>query len=87
MKPTYREAGRRNWIVDGECGTQEEITIGCLQRIADACEGMGKNVRELEADRDWWKQQAESRATTNKYLCNCIAGLKGTLTRLKAKEK
>ena len=85
--PTYREAGTRDWSVDGDRGTKEEIQIGCLQRIADGIEAMGKNVVALEADRDWWKRHAKEAVATNQNLRRRIAGLKGVLTRLKAKEK
>ena len=90
---TYREESRENWERN-KSGNEDSfekqstrLSIGCLQRIADACEVMGRKVAALEADRDSWKRFAESRSKTNEYLLRRIAGLKGALTRLKAKEK
>ena len=82
----YRESSRREWVTKGKNGTDEEIKVGCLQRIADGVEAMGKNVAALEAERDHWKRIAEERVTTVFRLLRRNAGLKGALTRMKAKE-
>ena len=87
MVPTYRESGKRDWSVEGYRGTKEEIKIGSLQRIADGIEAMGKNVKALEADRDYHRQRHAEAYARCEQLQHRIAGLKGYVKRLKAKEK
>ena len=82
----FRQQSRAEWI-NSAGGLDREVELGCLQRIADGIETMGKNVVALEADRNWWKTTAHERWERIERYKHRIAGLKGTITRLKAKEK
>ena len=82
----FRQQSRAEWI-NSPGGPDREVEIGCLQRIADGIETMGKNVKDLETDRDWWKLRATEEVRTTQQLQRRIAGLKGCITRLKAREK
>ena len=94
---TYREDSREEWVStakekDDDLWKQSQrLTVGCLQRIADACEAMRGTAVTLEGDPalnlDYWKKQTKSMAETNRLLRRRIAGLKGYVKRLKAKEK
>ena len=70
-----------------DANTPENITLGCMLRIADATEAMAKNFLQLQSDvkyykenRDFWKEKALELTRSN-------ASLKGHITRLKNNKK
>ena len=77
---TMREASRGNF---NNRNTMEDLTLGCLQRIADATELMAKRHQELidqkdaaEQSRDYWRRAHDAK---NRRL---IAS-RGQITKLK----
>ena len=85
---TYRDLSKLDASPanEKEVGTHD-IVVGCLQRLADGVEATGKNVKRLEDELYNWKRLAEARRLNNQMLLRRIAGLKGYVKRLKAKEK
>lgn len=87
MKSDSREVSRRKWNVGREqrATTCEEINVGSLQRIADACELMAKNHATLIAERDmfkrWYREVEKKCARQEKQ----IAAYKRIVARLKRK--
>jgi DNA-binding winged helix-turn-helix (wHTH) protein len=77
---TMRDASKKDWE---SAGTIEHLTLGCLQRIADAVERMSVSYSSVVADRNlyerWWKEEK----VRNARLHHRIAGLRGALTQKK----
>lgn len=82
----HREASKKVWT-SSDPARMDEINLGSMQRIADACELMAQNHVRLVSDRDmyerWYRQNqayyyAEQRRTR---------ALRGVITKLKAKAK
>lgn len=67
--------------------TRDDLKLGAVLRIADACELMAKNHQELIADRDFYKKQSMCRLERTQNLDHQIAGLRGYITRLKKAKK
>jgi hypothetical protein len=61
----------------------QEIQTGCLQRIADATELMAGNYQNLLNERDKYLRWYEEEKAQTARLLHQIAGLRGTITRMK----
>ena len=77
----YRNDSRLAWSRDHT--TNDDIKVGCLQRIADATEVMAKEYNRLLQDNKWLRQRAESADACSKRLARSNAALRGQITRLK----
>lgn len=79
-----REDSKKEWQ---SAAAIEHLTVGCLQRIADAVERMSGSYSSVVSDRNlyerWWKEEK----VRNARLCHRIAGLRGAFTRLRRKRK
>lgn len=85
---SYRQHSKKDWgrdMSENEPLNAEQITVGCLLRIADASEAMAKNHNELirdlnwaRGDRDRWRQICEEMERSNRSL-------KGQITKMKKK--
>lgn len=76
---TLREDGRKDWN-SGSC--MEQIKVGTMQRIADACELMAKNHGNLIEERDRYKRWYEDERQRREHRDNEIRGLRGRITFL-----
>lgn len=83
----YRELSKQNWhkATAPEVGTDEVITIGSLQRIADACELMAKDRDRMETTMRWQKERIQRMERENSRLAHSNAAYRGMLKKLKAK--
>lgn len=79
------ELSKRTWVARAPVPTQEELMLGCLQRIAAALEKSAGSwdalVRERDGarqGRDYWQRSYHS----SERRC---AALRGVITRLKKK--
>lgn len=82
----YRDISRVNYglqFEDGESPTKEDLTTGCLLRIADSIEAMAKNYVQLQSDFDWYKSQYREQRNEIERMTKRINSLKGWVTRLK----
>ena len=88
MSRSWKDASRTAWSDNGGNNTGSDITdarmtIGTLQRIADATELMAKNHEQLIAELDRYLQYyTESRQIIDR-LHRRISALRGVVTRLK----
>lgn len=83
---TFKEDSKRNWVAgNGEQSSNEQIQIGCLQRIADATEAMAINHTKLIDENKWLAASRKQYREWNESLERSNAALKGHLTRLKKK--
>lgn len=78
-----REASKKDWGLRGSNATEGELKLGCLQRIADACEKMAQSRTQLEGElkrtsesMDYWCKEAGRMARSNRSL-------RGVITRIK----
>ena len=84
----YKEKSKSSWgrnVPDGEGLTLEEIQIGCLQRIADATEGMSQNYLKLQQEYDYLKGRKEYWQQEVEAARRQVASMKGVVTKLKKK--
>lgn len=72
---------------DGHCGTIDEISLGCMQRIADATELMAKDYRRMQRDLEWHKKSRRDLIEERERLLRQLAATRGVVTRLKKKAK
>ena len=75
---------RAGWIFDEPIPAV--LSLGCLQRIADATEKMAGNYTQLQSDRDWFKSRNEELRKSNSRMARRIAALQGVITKLKKKQ-
>jgi hypothetical protein len=85
MALTYRAESRKEWSRSGDLVYDNDLQIGCLQRIADATELMAKRYQELidqkeraETLRDYW-QDAHDR------MARRLIAARGQITKWKRK--
>lgn len=85
---SWKKQSKRNWVSTDPFGNEiqpqnNEIKIGCLQRIADACELMSNNYSSIIADRNLYKSWYESGKARIKQLERKNAALRGHIGRMK----
>lgn len=82
---SIRDASRINFVQRGESAIQEEVLMGCQQRIADAVEAIAADHEKLKADLERAKDSANywRRKALDGY--RRIAALRGVITKLKRK--
>ena len=84
---TYREASKQNWYPGDGVFPTEKINSGSLQRIADACELMAKNHKQLIEERDMYERSFQRRKAYAESLERTIRSLKGVITKLRRQTK
>ena len=86
-----KDASKKNWTapVDKEGGYpgDENVKIGCLQRIADATEAMAKNYTDMQNSLDWLKQDRKRLQARNETLIRSNNALRGHINRMKKSKK
>ncbi len=84
MAKSFKEHSKTTWhnLKDDYPG-DEEVKIGCLQRIADATEIMAKDREKLIRDYDYMRGQRDRWQERSEYAERRIASLKGVITKLK----
>jgi UrcA family protein len=84
MSDTYRNESRREFRREGiALATIDDLTLGCLQRIADAVEKMCGDREKLERGLKWERESNECRRETIAELQRSNAALRGVITKLK----
>ncbi len=89
MAKTFRENSRQDFDAKADTGTTwKELQMGCLQRIADACEKMAtaseklaRKYTDLEASCMAYMQMAGEQRADMVVLNRRIASLKGVITK------
>ena len=82
-KITYRDASRGKWQTHWETPVNDEIKLGALLRIADACEKMCARIEAVEVERDELKKQWKYALERIGCLSHSNAALRGVITKLK----
>lgn len=82
----FKDYSKDNWFrSDGEKPTNEQLQLGCFQRIADATVAMAKPFIQATQDAEWYRKKSERLSEENQHLRNRIAGHKAAYTKLKNK--
>lgn len=82
----YKDESRKDWGRMGPEGikpTNEDITLGCILRIADATEAMAKNYVFLQNELTAAKKRNDYLKSLSERKDYQIRGLKGQITKLK----
>lgn len=79
----YREESKGGWGRDAEFITNEELTLGCMLRIADATELMAKNHTDLVKKLEHEKGMSEAYRTRWEGAERRASALRGVITKLK----
>lgn len=85
MSETYREESRRDWHREEVPPTNDDLKLGCLQRIADATEMMARRYHDLIDERDKYKNAYKRVCLYEDRANRRIAALRGVITKLKKK--
>lgn len=86
MPKSLIEHSRTEWTPKGDDGSypgNERVTIGCLQRIANATELMSKNYVAMQNDLERYKRWYNDEQNRRKKLERSNAALSGHIKRLK----
>lgn len=80
-------ASRVDWVTEvekeGGYPGDENVKIGCLQRIANATEAMAQNYTNLISERDKYKRWYEIESAEYKRLQRSNNALRGHINRMK----
>lgn len=87
MSQNYRDESRKNWAASSENPSLEQLTFGCLQRIADATESMATEYNRLIRDNKWLSSSRDNYRNDCERLRKQNASLRGVITRMKNKTK
>jgi len=83
MSQDYRTESKKLWRSQKDLPEDDQLKLGCLQRIADATEAMSTYHVKLAESRDTWERIARDRAATICRLEKSNAALRGQITKLK----
>lgn len=85
-KKNFKEWSKDNWFrSDDALPTNEQLQIGCLQRIADATEATAKNYNNLLMDKERFERWYHEERAKREKLERGIIAHKANYTRLKNK--
>lgn len=79
----FIEGSRTKWKSSRDALTGDEVKIGCLQRIADACESMARNHDQLVRERDWARTERDDYKRWLAQEKKRSAALRGMIGRMK----
>jgi len=83
---SFKEYSRVEWSrTDGEKPTNEQLQLGCLQRIADATELTAKNYVQMQNELEKYKRWYQEERAEKERLQRSIVAHKANYTRLKNK--
>lgn len=80
---SFREQSRNNFQPVVGPPTNDQIKVGCLQRIADATELMAKNYIFMQNELDRYKRWYEQERKSGERMARRIAALQGVITKKK----
>ena len=87
MSKSWKDASRTSWhrSAGNESGSDipdNQLQIGCLQRIADATELMARNWSQLKDERDRYERWYTEQKSRSDLSERRRAALRGVITRL-----
>lgn len=86
MSDNYIAESKKLWhSTETQAPSLEELNLGCLQRIAAACEAMASNYDVLQRERNYYQKRTEEEIKANRELRLKNSALRGVITKLKRK--
>ena len=82
MSKPWKDSSRTRWSGDDWPGI-DQVKVGCLQRIADACEAMSDGHIRLASERDMYKRLLESERESAARLVRRLSAARGVATKLR----
>ena len=83
MSKSFKEHSRENWHAANGPITNEQLKVGCLQRIADATEVMAANYVRMQNNLDQYKRWYNREKESGQRMARRISALQGVITRMK----
>ena len=81
MSETFRIESGKDWHKVDIQPSNDDLKIGCLQRIADACELMVKAKERLERDIQYLRKENKRLQLSNDRYWRAICAYKGILKK------
>jgi hypothetical protein len=82
MSKSYIEESRLGWFREG-LPTNDDLKLGCLQRIASATELACKDREKLERDYAYMRRSRDEAKECSARLARSNAALRGVIKRMK----
>lgn len=86
MSETFREESKKEWLKKDANSTNDDLKVGCLQRIADACELMIEDKQKLLQELNYLQKENKRLNQLNNKYWRAICAYKGMLKK-KSKKK
>lgn len=83
---SYRDESRKKYgrmAVEDEGFGLDQLTLGCLMRIADAAEVVSGNYKNLLDDRAYYESRFRDELARHKQTIRKLRAAKGRITKLK----
>jgi len=83
----YKKESRKNYTSGTyqKNATNEQLQVGCLQRIADSLEKIEEPYKKLIEENQWLSKRYREVNIENEGLRHSIRGYKAAITRMKNK--
>lgn len=85
MSDNFKKESRSDWFQPEGKPNNDQLKLGCLQRIADAVEKMSASYASLIDERDRYKRWCDESKEMVKRTVATNSTLRGHITRLKRK--
>jgi hypothetical protein len=82
----FRQESRKSYgrsMPEDQWCSNDELNVGSLQRIADACDLMAKDRERMERELKWKTAEVERLKKGNESLGRSNAALRGVIKRMK----
>ena len=87
MSKSFIEESKAVWVAaNGADVSDNQIKIGCLQRIATSLEKMETPYRNLLKDVEFLSRRSKELVAETEHLSRCNSSLRGAITRLKKRK-
>jgi len=81
---TFKNESKKEWYDKNVTKpSNEQLQLGCMQRIAEASEMMAKNFNDLIRENQLLKRQKLELERETKHLAKSNAAYRGQITKLK----
>ena len=87
MSGNYAEESKKNWSKALGQPNNDDLKLGCLQRIATATEIMSLNNQRIQSDLDYYKGRCNRLDNEVSRLLKSRSSLRGVITRMKNKAR
>lgn len=83
-KGNFVEQSKLNWVTaNGAMPANEQLMLGCLQRIATAVEAMTQDRVSLVKQIEDYKERLENEVSLSSRLHRSNSSLRGAITKMK----